>query len=515
VQRIGVAISSLTLAATPFVSLLVAAVAPAPVPAAQQEESEWIEEETGWIEDEEAEPQGIPARGRGDFEFNLDSVSFLGAAGSTVQEFFLEVAHDQLTFNPKDDVYEAVARFELEVKNTETGDTAKDERVVRIRAASPEEASRADLAAVVISQVNVEPGLYTYDVRLTDLQARRLQLVDLFRGIRKHGKAKGYVEVKDLGGDLRLADVLLAREVRPLVSPSPYSRGELGIIPNPSHNYGLFQPMLRAYVEVYSKGVEEGEACTLRYSILEPEGDALATQTHEVKAGAERWAQVAELDLTEIPAGSYAFKAEVSSDTERAISEVPIEVLWDAVSWTKDEAELLQEMSFALTEDELFEFKAMSRGEREVFLNRFWREMDRTPGTAMNEVKQEFQRRIAYANAHFSETEQGIFTDRGKIYIRYGEPDDKKVQVIPSGGSSLDRVIDEEVQSGSMDAELMRSSRGGRADQRSYEIWYYNLRGNELFPHLERGPKRQVGMKFFFVDEGGYGNFILEHRTDD
>ena len=236
-------------------SLLLTAPAPVGLLAVQQEESEWIEEDTGWIEEEEAEPQGIPARGRGDFEFNLDSVSFLGPEGSTVQEFFLEVAHNQLTFKPKDDLYEAVARLELKVKNTETGATTKDERVVRIRAASLEEAARPDLAAVVISQVNLGPGLYTYEVKLTDLQARKMQLVDLFRGIRKNGKAKGYVEVKDLGGDFRLADVLLAREVRPLVSPSPYSRGELGIIPNPSHNYGLFQPMLRAYVEVYSPGL--------------------------------------------------------------------------------------------------------------------------------------------------------------------------------------------------------------------------------------------------------------------
>ena len=67
-------------------SLLLTAPAPVGLLAVQQEESEWIEEDTGWIEEEEAEPQGIPARGRGDFEFNLDSVSFLGPEGSTVQE---------------------------------------------------------------------------------------------------------------------------------------------------------------------------------------------------------------------------------------------------------------------------------------------------------------------------------------------------------------------------------------------------------------------------------------------
>ena len=52
---------------------------------------------------------------------------------------------------------------------------------------------------------------------------------------------------------------------------------------------------------------------------------------------------------------------------------------------------------------------------------------------------------IAYVNAHYSDTEKGIFTDRGRIYVRYGEPDDMTVEVMPMGTSSLDWVIEEEV----------------------------------------------------------------------
>jgi GWxTD domain-containing protein len=268
-------------------------------------------------------------------------------------------------------------------------------------------------------------------------------------------------------------------------------------------------------MEVYSPQGEEGRVYTVRYSVVSPDGEPVATQTHEMKAADDRWGQVADFDLTEIPGGSYMFRAEVSSDTASAVSEVPMDILWDTVSWSKDEVELMQEMRLALSEDDLFEFKAMSKGEREVFLHHFWGEMDGTPGTARNEVKEEFERRIAYVNAHYGETVKGIFTDRGRIYVRYGEPDDKTVQVMPVGTSSLDWVIEQEVESGSMDAEMMRSGGGGTGDERSYEIWYYNLRGRELFSHLSQTPKRQVGLKFIFVDEDGYGNFILRHRTDD
>ena len=53
------------------------------------------------------------------------------------------------------------------------------------------------------------------------------------------------------------------------------------------------------------------------------------------------------------------------------------------------------------------------------------------------------------------------------------------------------------------------------SDERAYEIWYYDLRGRELFPFQASQPKRQAGMKFVFVDDGGYGNFILRLRTDE
>lgn len=490
------------------------------------EESGWIESD--WEEGQDVQ-QGIPARGVGDVGFSLDSVSFLGSDGGTVQEFFIEVPHSYLTFREKDEGYEAVTRLELKIKSTKSGAEAKDERVVKINSPSLEEASRDDLAAVIISRFSVEPGLYTYEAKLTDLQARKWQLVHLFRGTRKHGVAKGYVEVRKLDEGLALADPLVAREVRRSVSPSPYKRGDLGIIPNPSHSVGLFQPRFLAYLEVYSPWGGEKQSYSMEYSIIsQGDGSIAASQRQEVEATSQSWAQVASFDMGEVPSGSYTFRVEVTHDSASTSTEVPLEVLWDSASWSKPETDLMQEMSLALSEPELRRFRAMTKGDREIYLTEFWKDLDPTPGTAANEIKREFERRIAYANAHYSETEKGIYTDRGMIYIRYGQPDDIQVQVMPVGDSSLDRVL-----TGDQDRVLDRDrsiydeedillNRPGdrrrgtmTSDERAYEIWYYDLRGNELFPSQTLTPKRQVGMKFVFIDDGGYGNFVLRLRTDE
>lgn len=63
------------------------------------------------------------------------------------------------------------------------------------------------------------------------------------------------------------------------------------------------------------------------------------------------------------------------------------------------------------------------RASREQFINNFWAKRDPDPATEENEFKEEFYRRIEYANARFKEGPPGWKTDRGRIYIYLGAPD--------------------------------------------------------------------------------------------
>lgn len=70
--------------------------------------------------------------------------------------------------------------------------------------------------------------------------------------------------------------------------------------------------------------------------------------------------------------------------------------------------------------------------DRHSFIQQFWQRRDPTPGTANNEFKEEHYRRSAYANKRFlSATKAGWNTDRGRIYIVYGPPDE--IESHPSG----------------------------------------------------------------------------------
>ncbi|HEV8037470.1 MAG TPA: GWxTD domain-containing protein [Bryobacteraceae bacterium] len=87
---------------------------------------------------------------------------------------------------------------------------------------------------------------------------------------------------------------------------------------------------------------------------------------------------------------------------------------------------LNQDVAYIITQPERQAFEHLSdQAECAHFVDQFWLRRDPTPGTPQNEFKEEHYRRIAFANQHFaSERLQGSSTDRGRIYITYGPPDE-------------------------------------------------------------------------------------------
>ncbi len=73
---------------------------------------------------------------------------------------------------------------------------------------------------------------------------------------------------------------------------------------------------------------------------------------------------------------------------------------------------------------------------RGIFMKDFWEKRDPDVDTDINEFQEEFYRRIDYANERFLEGRPGWKTDRGRIYIYFGEPDQIQTQPMLSGMDS-------------------------------------------------------------------------------
>jgi GWxTD domain-containing protein len=95
---------------------------------------------------------------------------------------------------------------------------------------------------------------------------------------------------------------------------------------------------------------------------------------------------------------------------------------------------LNEDVVYIITDEERQAFKRLNTDEeREQFIEQFWLRRDPTPDTEENEFKEEHYRRIAYTNEHYASGIPGWKTDRGRIYITYGPPDE--IDSHPSGGS--------------------------------------------------------------------------------
>ena len=118
--------------------------------------------------------------------------------------------------------------------------------------------------------------------------------------------------------------------------------------------------------------------------------------------------------------------------------------------------------------------------EREQFIEQFWLRRSSNPDMPDNDFKEEHYRRIAYANEHYASGIPGWKTDRGRIYIIWGAPDE--IESHPTGGT-YDRPMEEG---------------GGSTTTYPWERWRYR--------YLE-GIQENVELEF--VDPSGSGEYHL------
>jgi GWxTD domain-containing protein len=84
-----------------------------------------------------------------------------------------------------------------------------------------------------------------------------------------------------------------------------------------------------------------------------------------------------------------------------------------------------QEVIYIISDQERKEFSSLtSASERDAFIDEFWRLRDPDPTTEENEYRSEHYERIRYANERFHDGIPGWKSERGRIYIKHGPPDD-------------------------------------------------------------------------------------------
>ena len=140
----------------------------------------------------------------------------------------------------------------------------------------------------------------------------------------------------------------------------------------------------------------------------------------------------------------------------------------------------LRDVEPIISDGELEAWKKLTTNEeREKFIEMFWHLRDPDPDTQENEYRESYYERVAYVNEHFSSGIPGYKSDRGRIYLKFGKPDE--VESHPAGGAY----------------QRDTSEGGGSTSTYPFERWFYrNIPG-------------RPGASIEFVDPTGTGEYRI------
>src|SRR6267142_461092 len=186
-----------------------------------------------------------------------------------------------------------------------------------------------------------------------------------------------------------------------------------------------------------------------------------------------------------VSAGAAVSAQNKQKDQSQDPSEKPRNVKPELKKAYKDWLE--KDVVYIITDEERKAFKKLQTDEeRERFIEEFWRRRDPDPDTDENEFKEEYYERIAYANEHFSSGIPGWKTDRGRIWIMYGKPDERETH--PMGGSY----------------QRPSNEGGGSTSTYPFEMWFYRYLAGV-----------GSGVEIEFVDPTGSGEYRIARNPDE
>lgn len=297
----------------------------------------------------------------------------------------------------------------------------------------------------------VVPGSYWLQVEVVDSATGRATTDSL--------KLDGYP------GSPGASDLLLAARMRAVAetdtgtSVGELARGNYRFITAPVLRIDIAQPTMGFLMEAYSA---ESSSASLALRVANADGsDVVALPVVQKTLPAGGGVLANQFSLEGLPPGQYLLKAVLTvngktverqapfavnavetalarnmaeSEANKGLDEVYFNSLpEDSLDAAAEELELLSDVSrrdlSAYKKDEL------SLAAKRRFLIEFWAKRDRVPATPENETRMQFYAAVGYVNAHYSvRYTPGWKTARGRIFAKYGAPDDSLVNPMSGRG---------------------------------------------------------------------------------
>ena len=419
----------------------------------------------------------------GNIQFNVDIARFKAKNNLTYLELYISIPRDEIEHQKEGNQYRGI--FEMGV-NIYFGDSLLSTSTKQMvdRANSLDEINKRQLLFNIFN-FSIQKGDFKIQTRVTD-QYRNMG--------GWHEQDVNITPFSDTS--LSVSDIQISTQIVPDQSNHPLIKNGYRITPYPSKLFGIELPLLYYYWEIYNlstMNADEDSTYSVQLSVIDMKGNVI-TETPSVnkKRVASSVVEVGQIHVANLFSGNYKLKLDVTDQaTGKTVSgEKGFSVYRQVDFMTEKESETpvvkrIDDMYIEITEEEIdkqFDYcqyivmkdekniynKLDLNGKKE-FMTEFWRKHNNNPLVQANQYRDEYLRRVNYANVYFSHGgREGWKSDLGRIYIKYGEPD----------------LIDRYPYS---------------TDVNPYEVWqYFEVEG---------------GVEFYFVDDVGMGEMRLVHST--
>ena len=160
-------------------------------------------------------------------------------------------------------------------------------------------------------------------------------------------------------------------------------------------------------------------------------------QTLKIKAGSSAANIVYPLPYKRMDEGRYSLEFKIGAKSVKK----EFSVIWFTKPIYLYKTDLaLRPLRYVLSPAEFDSVNSLDLEELETWFSNFWKQQDQTAETHFNELLSEFYTRVDYANRYYSvRSKEGWETDRGRIYLLYGEPE--KVENRRYAANSLPYLI--------------------------------------------------------------------------
>lgn len=389
----------------------------------------------------------VPLVSEGDIQFYLDLATFKGESNKSYQEFYLMLFADEFLRNVPDNPDEK--NFSVSITITDNFGKTISSKDWTTQITLPSIDSLLNKYAIYDQWgTHLAPGDYKFSVRLSDIENEH------------EGKLHGQVRVKSFEDDaLSCSDIEFVSSYSEKDS-SHFVKGNKAIIPNPWRRYGIINPILYFYYELYDLKLSSNNLITVTYRLINTDREIEKEFPHKkISVKGKSTSIFHGLNVANVEGGIYLLTVDLSigsHNINRSFSRQFEIVQADLLSYkseiSDEELELVTNIVGYIATPEKYAFlKSLNRQGKIKYIIKFWEDLDPTPETPKNETLEKMQKRYHYANENFGWAGiEGWKSDRGKILIKYGMP------------TEIDKHDSE---SGSL----------------PYEVWYYQTNRNIYF----------------------------------